>query len=211
MSESTKISLFFDNTGWDPRITTDLHPPARGDRDDAQAHELPSRMAEIHEFVRTCMIDTQQRYQDQADKQRTTAPHFRPGDPVWFLSKNTRSARPSRKLDHKRKGPFKIIEDQNLKTPYAYRVDFPAYIKVHPVRHISELEPEANDPYPGQIVLPPPPVEIDGEEEWEVEEVLDAMIRYRMLQYLIKWTGYDIPDWRDAKDVNGLQAIDIFH
>ena len=76
-------------------------------------------MAEIHEFAKTSMIDGQQRYQDQADKQRTTAPQFRPGDLVWFLSKNTRSVRPSRKLDHKREGPFKIMEDPNLKTPYA--------------------------------------------------------------------------------------------
>ena len=90
-------------------------------------------------------------------------------------------------------------------------MDFPADIKMHPVRHISELEPAADDPYHGQVVPPPPPVEIDREEEWEVEEVLDAKIRYRKLQYLIKWTGYDIPDWRDAKDVNGFQAIDIFH
>ena len=103
------------------------------------------------------------------------------------------------------------MEDPNLKTPYAYRVDFPADIKVHLVRHMSELEPAADDPYPGQVAPPPPPVEIDGEEEWEMEEVLDAKIRYRKLQYLIKWTGYDIPDWRDAKDINGLQAIDIFH
>ena len=58
---------------------------------------------------------------------------------------------------------------------------------------------------------PPPPVEIDGEEEWEVEEVLDVKIRYRKLEYHITRTGYDIPDWRDAKDVNELQAIDIFH
>ena len=107
--------------------------------------------------------------------------------------------------------PFKIIEDPNLKTPYDHRVEFPANIKVHPVRHVSELEPAANDPYPGQIIPPPPPVEIDGEEEWEVEEVLDAKIRYWKLQYLIKWTGYDIPDWWDAKDVNGLWAVDIFN
>ena len=51
----------------------------------------------------------------------------------------------------------------------------------------------------------------NGEEEREVEEVLDAKIRYWKLQYLIKWTGYDIPNWRDAKEVNELQAIDIFH
>ena len=103
------------------------------------------------------------------------------------------------------------MEDPNLKTLFAYRVDFPANIKVHPVRHIPKLELAANDLYPGQTVPPPPSVEIDGEEEWEVEEVLDAKIRYRKLQYLMKWTGYDIPDWRDARDVNELQAMDIFH
>ena len=103
------------------------------------------------------------------------------------------------------------MEDLNLKTPYAYRVNFPADIKVHPVRHVSKPELAANDPYPGQIIPPPPLMEINGEEEWEVEEVLDAKIRYQKLQYIIKWTGYNIPDWRDAKDVNGHQAIDIFH
>ena len=65
-------------------------------------------------------------------------------------------------------------------------MDFPADIQVHPVRHISELEPPAKDPNPGQVVPPPPPVEIDAEEKWEVEEVLNAKIRYRKLQYLIK-------------------------
>ena len=68
MSESTKISLFFANTGWDPRITTDLNPPARGDVDDTRAHGLASKIAEIHEFARTSMIDAQQRYQDQDRK-----------------------------------------------------------------------------------------------------------------------------------------------
>ena len=82
MSKSTKISPFFTNAGWGPRITTDLHPQARGDRDDARAYGLALRMAEIHEFARTSMIDAQQRYQDQADKQRTTTPHFHPGDLV---------------------------------------------------------------------------------------------------------------------------------
>ena len=84
-------------------------------------------------------------------------------------------------------------------------------MKMHPVQHISKLEPVANDPYPGQIVPLPPPVELDGEEDGHVEEVLDAEIRYLKLQYLIEWTGYDIPDWRNARDVDGLQAIHIFH
>ena len=125
---------------------------------------------------------------------RKCAPHDHPGN-------STTTA----------KAPSKSWRMRTLKTPHAYRVDFPADMKVHPVRHISELEPVANDPYPSQIIPPLQPVEIDAEEQWEVEEVLNARIKYQKLQYLIKWTGYDIPDWRDAKDIDGLQAIDIFH
>ena len=130
---------------------------------------------------------------------------------VWFLIKNTRSTRPSQKLDHKREGPFEILEDSKLKTAYAYRLKFPPGIRVHPVWHISKLKPAATDPYPGQVIASPPHVRINGDEEWEVEEILESRIRYGKLQYLVKWTGYDRQDWQDANIVNGLQAIDIFH
>ena len=168
-------------------------------------------MADIHEFARVNMVDAQQRYQDQADKHREPAPRFKPGDMVWFLTKNTRSTRLSQKLDHNREGRFEIQEDSKLKTTYAYRLKFPPGIRVHPVRHISELEPTATDTYPGQVIAPPPPVQINGDEVWEVEEILESRIRNGKLQYLVKWTGYDRPDWQDANIVNGLQAIDIFH
>ena len=78
------------------------------------------------------------------------------------------------------------MEDLNPKTPYPCRVDFPADINVHLMRHISKLELPANASYPSQIIPLPPPVEIDREEEWEVEEVLNAKIGYRKLKYLIK-------------------------
>ena len=42
------------------------------------------------------------------------------------------------------------MEDPDLKTPYADRVDFPADIKVYPVRHISELEQRQMTPTPAK-------------------------------------------------------------
>ncbi|PFH44945.1 hypothetical protein AMATHDRAFT_123521, partial [Amanita thiersii Skay4041] len=37
----------------------------------------------------------------------------------------------------------------------------------------------------------PPPELIDGEEEWEVEEVLDSQVRRGgTLEFLVKWKGY---------------------
>ena len=123
-NESTKMTPVFANSGWDPRIPADLTPPKKGDRDDIQARSLTSQMADIHEFARVNMVDAQQRYQDQADKHREPASRFKPGDMVWFLTKDTRSTRLSQKLDHKREGPIEILEDLKLMTAYAYRLKF---------------------------------------------------------------------------------------
>ncbi|PRP77367.1 hypothetical protein PROFUN_05612, partial [Planoprotostelium fungivorum] len=36
----------------------------------------------------------------------------------------------------------------------------------------------------------PPPVVIDGEQEYEVEAILDVQKRYGKTQYLVSWKGY---------------------
>ena len=210
-SESTGVSPFFANIGFDPRWQFDLTPPVANDRDDERAHGTARTLSEIHDHLRTELNRAQQRYQDNADNRRIAAPRFLPGDKVWLNARNIRTRRPSRKLDHRRLGPFEVLPDPRLSTPYAVRLALPESMNIHPVFHVSLLEHAADNPYPGQQQPPPPPIEVDGEEEYSVDEVLDARIRYRKLQYLIKWTGYDRPEWEDARNVNGLQAIDRFH
>jgi hypothetical protein len=82
---------------------------------------------------------------------------------------------------------------------------------VHPVFHVSLLEPVRDDSFPGQVATPPGPIIIEGEPEYQVEDVLDSRMFRRQLQYLIKWHGWDILTWEYAIGVNKLRAIEEFH
>ena len=68
-------------------------------------------------------------------------------------------------------------------------------MKVHDVFHISLLEPYVPNTLPRRVEEPPPPAIVDGEPEYEVEEILDLRIFRRKLQYLVSWKGYDISEW----------------
>jgi hypothetical protein len=77
----------------------------------------------------------------------------------------------------------------------AYKLDLPATVKLHPVFHISLLEPTTNtEPIPGHNQPPPPPVIVDDHQEWEVEEILDSRRYRKQLQYRVKWIGYPDTD-----------------
>lgn len=63
-------------------------------------------------------------------------------------------------------------------------------MKIHPVFHVSLLEAFSNDPVPGQISPPPPPIVVNYENENTIEEIYNSRIAYHnRLQYLVKWTG----------------------
>ena len=96
-------------------------------------------------------------------------------------------------------------------SPYAYELELPASIRIYRVQPVSLLDPVVNDPLDGQQVKPPPPVEVDGEEEYQVLSVEDSRMYRSQLQYLIRWTAYDSLTWDPAKFVDGLQAVGEFH
>jgi len=71
-------------------------------------------------------------------------------------------------------------------------------------------EPEITD----QEVTPAPPVEINGELEYEVEQILDSWLHCGQLQYLVKWQGYteEHNTWEPPTNLaNAQDAIDQFH
>ena len=56
----------------------------------------------------------------------------------------------------------------------------------------DKLQKASNNPLPGQINEPPLPIQVDGDNEWEVEEILASKLIRGSLKYRVSWKGYNL-------------------
>ena len=80
--------------------------------------------------------------------------------------------------------------------------------------HIDLLTPYHETEVHGANFMQPPPDLIEGEEEYEVEEILDSRKhgRGRKVQYLVKWKGYPSSDnqWVNWNDMHAEEVLAEF-
>ena len=75
-------------------------------------------------------------------------------------------------------------------------------MKIYLVFSPNKLRKARTDPLLGQIQEPQPPIVIDSEEEWEVQEVLASRLTRGKLYYRISWVGHDNDlTWYPASDI----------
>ena len=135
-------------------------------------------------------------------------PNFIIGQQAFVKAKFFRTTRPSKKLSEKFLGPFEILAKAGS---HSYTLRLPDTFRgVHPVFHVSMLEPSVPNEIPHREQSPPPPVEVQGELEYEISEVLDSKIDRRRsckLLYLVRWLGYENTD----EEFSWLSAIELEH
>ena len=117
-------------------------------------------MQSIEEIFRSEISFAQAKYEYYANRSRDPAPAYQMGDEVWLNAKNIITQRPSKKLDWKNFGPFKMVK---IVSPYAYELEFPAGMDIHPVFHVNLLKPAVTDFYKSQRAIPPLPVIVNND------------------------------------------------
>jgi len=65
------------------------------------------------------------------------------------------------------------------------KLGLPPTMKIHPVFHVSLIEPASLDRSLHPQPIPPPPIIVDNQQEYEAEEILDSRSFRHQLQYLV--------------------------
>ena len=217
-SSTTGVFPFFANKGYHPKVQFQV----KGNLTPGMANEYAPKLEEIHTRLKKTIWASQHRYQVAANRKHSPSPEIQIGDQVFVLAKFIRTTRPSRKLVERYLGPFEVTGQPGT---HSYRVKLPNHLRtIHPVFHVLQLElahtssiPKRSNPKRSNP--PPPPIEIDGQLEFEVAKVLDAKVdcrRKNPLLYYVQWTRYEGSaeeySWVPATDLtNATELVTEFH
>jgi hypothetical protein len=208
--ESVRNTPFYLNYGRHPRVPLgSLKQPSHNFSAAALADRWQAGLVE----VKRCLQSAQQKQKTYYDAGHRDV-SFKEGEEVLLSTKNLnlrrvgdKSSKP--KLLPKWVGPFKILEAIGKG---AYRLQLPDTMKIHPVFHVSLLKTFRSN----GSVQPPDPIIIDGEEEFEVERILDHRFvkrgRKDCPEYLVKWRhfGTEHNSWEPERSLSDTVAYEAY-
>jgi hypothetical protein len=167
VSDTTKVTPFFANFGKE----SNLFDQERKHLAAQSAIERVATLKKIHDNITSMQIRST-KYQN---KKRKMTPQLKEKDKVYLLTKNLKTRKKSKKLDHVKVESFFI---KAVKGPINYELDLPKDAKVFSVFHISLLE-SADPSTPIQETFH---YKSQEKNRFEVEEIL----KKKGQQYLVK-------------------------
>jgi len=195
----TKTSPFQVNYRREPRMSFDIRKKGKNEK----AEEFVREMKEKHEEARAALVRSQEEMKRQADKSRKEVEEYRVGDKVLISMKYFLMELRKRVIKEKFIGPYvvKKIVSENV-----VELELLAVLRIHLVVNVRRIV-KYKEQVEGQKKIPPPSVEIAGEKEYEVEEILDRQERRGKTKYLVKWKGYTVErnTWEELENLKNVK------
>ena len=170
---STTLSPFLASRSLHPRMSFDVvdlsDTTTREQINKKKTIDISKAIQSIWKYKQESLTKTQTSQSDQANKHRKKV-SYDIEDKVWLSTKNIKIDRPSKKLDYKMIGLFKVVGKKGI----SLELQLPQAIKIYNVFYPNLLQKVSLDPLTSQVNEPAPPVIINNKEEWEVKDILDA-------------------------------------
>jgi hypothetical protein len=203
-TETTKVSPFYANYGFNPVA---YREPGLTNVDNQLARVRVAQLKDLHSQLVESLQSVAERNATYYNRRHGQEPALQKGDKVYLLRKNIRTKRPSDKLDNKKLGPYKI---KTVKGALNYELELPTNMRIHPVFHVSLLEPAPpGAPRAPNIEIDP----VNPDAEYQVEEILDCRLVRNATRYLIKWEGYPHSEntWEPKRNLSCPELLADFH
>jgi len=136
------------------------------------AEKFVEKMKEIQEEAKAVLKKVQEDMRKHANRKRSNVDKYKVEDLVMLSTKDLKYqmvGRRTEKLTERFVGPYKV---KKVVSSNAVELELPSTVKIHPVVNVSRIQR-----YIGQVEEQKKeqlaPVIIEGEEEWEVEQILN--------------------------------------
>jgi len=182
---STKVSPFEANSGQNPRMGFELRKKGKFEG----AEKFAKRMKEVQEEAKAVLGKAQEDMRRHTDRHRAEAVGYKVRDLVLLSTKDLKwqmVRRSSKKLVKQFVGPYKI---KAVISSNVVELELPATVRIHPVVNVSWIKWYI-DQVDGQRKEMPQPVVVEGEEEWEVEKILNKRKVRGKDKFLVWWKGF---------------------
>jgi len=177
-----------------------------------EAEKFIEKIKEIQEEAKAALERVQEEIKKYVDRKREEVDNYKVGDLVILSTKDLKYqmvGRRTEKLTERFVGPYKI---KKIILSNVVELELPSTVKIHLVVNISRIHK-----YVGQVEeqkkKQPALVIIKGEEEWEVERILNKQQVRGKDKYLVRWKGFTVESdtWEGRENLkNAKEAIKEF-
>jgi len=201
---TTKILPFKVNYSQDPRMGFERRRKGKYEA----AGKFVKKMRKIQEEAKAALGKVQEEMKKFADRKQGKGEEYRVGDLVLLSTKDLKwqmKGRRSEKLTEHFVGPYKV---KGIISSNAIELELPKSIKIHPVVNVSRVrlyKPQVE----GQKKTPLKPVIIKGEEEFEVEKILNKRMVQGKDKFLVWWKGYTVEEdtWENRENLGNAKEL----
>lgn len=192
LHSATRLTPFFANFGYHPRWADELR---RSDVTEVpDAVRVASSLLHLHDQCAANITLANKRYSTAYNRKHTAGPLFEVGDHVLLSMENMKTTRPSKKLDYRHAGPFRVLAKIS---DYAYQLDIPADWHRFDIFPVSLLRPYTPPLYPHQTTTPSPLATLDNDASTIPLYRIATFLNSRnnsdsgKLEYLVEWEGLE--------------------